>query len=195
MPTPVRLVLAGALLLAAAVLLTIAVLGALGRLRRNPWAGVRTRGTLASDEAFTVANRVAAAPLGAAGIVALLGGVTLVVGGPGPVVWTVLVVATAGCWGSPGSAARSATGPRRGWRLRRRAARGRARAATSWPAAARAATDRATGSAPDHAARPRPDPSPDAWMPLDAADRSVVPGVERERRQQRQRNPLAAQHP
>ena len=70
MPTPVRLVLAGALLLAAGVLLTIAVLGALGRLRRNPWAGVRTRGTLASDEAFTVANRVAAAPLGAAGIVA-----------------------------------------------------------------------------------------------------------------------------
>src|SRR5207342_3132991 len=88
-PTPVRLVLAGAFLLAAAVLLTIAVPGALGRLRRNPWAGVRTRGTLASDEAFTVANRVAAVPLGAAGIVALLGGVTLVVGGPGPVVWTV----------------------------------------------------------------------------------------------------------
>ena len=45
---------------------------------------------------------MAAAPLGAAGIVALLGGVTLVVGGPGPVVWTVLVVATAGMLGLTG---------------------------------------------------------------------------------------------
>jgi hypothetical protein len=97
-----RLVLGCALLLAAAVLLTIAVLGARGRLRRNPWAGVRTSRTLASDEAFTVANRVAAAPLAAAGIVALLGGITLVVGGPGAVVWTVLVVATAGMLGLTG---------------------------------------------------------------------------------------------
>jgi hypothetical protein len=97
-----RLVLGCALLLAAAVLLIIAVLGARGRLRRNPWAGVRTSRTLVSDEAFTVANRVAAAPLGAAGIVALLGGITLVVGGPGAVVWTVLVVATAGMLGLTG---------------------------------------------------------------------------------------------
>ncbi len=97
-----RLVLGCALLLAAAVLLTIAVLGARGRLRRNPWAGVRTSRTLASDEAFTVANRVAAAPLGAAGLVALLGGITLVVGGSGAVVWTVLVVATAGMLGLTG---------------------------------------------------------------------------------------------
>ena len=102
MSTPVRLVLGCALLLAAAVLLTVAVLGARGRLRRNPWAGVRTRRTLESDEAFTLANRVAAAPLGAAGIVALLGGITLVVGGPGAVVWTVLVVATAGMLGLTG---------------------------------------------------------------------------------------------
>ena len=97
-----RLVLGCALLLAAAVLLTVAVLGARGRLRRNPWAGVRTSRTLASDEAFTVANRVAAAPLGAAGIVALLGGITLVVGGPGAVLWTVLVVA--GRRANPGAA-------------------------------------------------------------------------------------------
>lgn len=97
-----RLVLGCALLLAAAVLLTVAVLGARGRLRRNPWAGVRTSRTLASDEAFTVANRVAAAPLGAAGLVALLGGVSLIVGGPGAVVWTVLLVATAGMLGLTG---------------------------------------------------------------------------------------------
>jgi hypothetical protein len=101
-PVAVRLVLGCALLLAAVVLLTIAVLGARGRLRRNPWAGVRTRRTLASDDAFTIANRVAAAPLGAAGIVALLGGITLVVGGPDAVLWTVLVVATAGMLGLTG---------------------------------------------------------------------------------------------
>jgi hypothetical protein len=97
-----RLVLGCALLLAAAVLLTVAVLGARGRLRRNPWAGVRTSRTLASDEAFTVANRVAAAPLGAAGAVALVGGITLIVGGPAAVVWTVLLVATAGMLGLTG---------------------------------------------------------------------------------------------
>jgi hypothetical protein len=97
-----RLVLGCALLLAAAVLLTVAVFGARGRLRRNPWAGVRTSRTLASDEAFTVANRVAAAPLGAAGLVALLGGVSLIVGGPAAVVWTVLLVATAGMLGLTG---------------------------------------------------------------------------------------------
>jgi hypothetical protein len=97
-----RLVLGCALLLAATVLLTVAVLGARGRLRRNPWAGVRTSRTLASDEAFTVANRVAAAPLGAAGLVALLGGVSLIVGGPAAVVWTVLLVATAGMLGLTG---------------------------------------------------------------------------------------------
>ena len=97
-----RLVLGCALLLAAAVLLTVAVLGARGRLRRNPWAGVRTSRTLASDEAFTVANKVAAAPLGAAATVALLGGITLVVGGPGAVVWTVLLLSTAGMLGLTG---------------------------------------------------------------------------------------------
>jgi SdpI/YfhL protein family len=101
-PTPVRLVLGCAFLLAAALLLTVAVLGARGRLRRNPWAGVRTGRTLASDDAFTVANRVAAAPLGGAGAVALIGGITLLVGGAAAVVWTVLLVATAGMLGLTG---------------------------------------------------------------------------------------------
>ena len=101
-PTAVRLVLGCALLLAAAALLAVAVLGARGRLRRNRWAGVRTRRTLASDEAFVLANRVAAAPLGAAGGVALLGGAVIVAGGPAAVTWTVLVVATAGMLGLTG---------------------------------------------------------------------------------------------
>jgi hypothetical protein len=100
-PIP-RLVLGAALLLAAAVLLTVAVLGARGRLRRNPVVGVRTRRTLASDDAFVLANRVAAAPLGAAGVVALLGGAVVLVGGPAALTWTVLVVTTAGVLGLTG---------------------------------------------------------------------------------------------
>jgi hypothetical protein len=100
--TAPRLVFGCALLLAAAALLVVAVLGARGRLHRNPWAGVRTRRTLASDEAFTLANRVAAAPLGAAGAVALLGGAVVVAGGPAAVMWTVLLVATAGMLGFTG---------------------------------------------------------------------------------------------
>jgi hypothetical protein len=97
-----RLVVGAALLLAAVALLTVAVLGARGRLRRNPVAGVRTRQTLASDEAFALANRVAAAPLGAAGVVALLGGAAVLAGGPAALTWTVLVVSTAGMLGLTG---------------------------------------------------------------------------------------------
>jgi hypothetical protein len=100
-PVP-RLVLGAALLLAAVALLTVALLGARGRLRRNPVAGVRTRRTLVSDDAFVLANRVAAAPLGAAGVVALLGGAVVVAGGPPTLTWTVLVVATAGMLGLTG---------------------------------------------------------------------------------------------
>jgi SdpI/YfhL protein family len=100
--TAPRLVLGCALLVAAVALLVVAALGARGRLRRNPWAGVRTRRTVASDEAFTLANRVAAAPLAAAGAVALLGGAVVLAGGPAAATWTVLVVATGGVLGLTG---------------------------------------------------------------------------------------------
>jgi hypothetical protein len=63
---------------------------------------VRTGRTLASDGAFALANRVAAAPLGAAGAVALLGGAVVLAGGPAAVTWTVLAVATAGMLGLAG---------------------------------------------------------------------------------------------
>ena len=138
-------------MLAAAVLLTVAVLGARGRLRRNPWAGVRTRRTLESDDAFALANRVAAAPLGAAGVVALLGGVALVVGGPGAVLWTCSRWRRRGCWGSPGSAARSASGRRRGSRFTESGCAGTCAGcdlvAGCRPAATDAAPDRAAGPA------------------------------------------------
>jgi hypothetical protein len=100
--TAPRLVLGAALVLAAVALLAVAALGARGSLRRNPWAGVRTHRTLASDEAFTLANRVAAAPLGAAGAVALLGGAVVLAGGPAVVTWIVLAVSTAGMLGFAG---------------------------------------------------------------------------------------------
>ena len=193
----------GALLLAAAVLLTIAVLGALGRLRRNPWAGVRTRGTLASDEAFTRRRTGWPPPRwGPPGSWRCSAGSRWSSAGQarwsGRCSWS----RRRACWGSPGSGARSATGPRRGWTLRRRAARGRAQAATSWPAAA--LPRRPTGPAPpSYAAGPPARLSERGSARVErrhaardrASERSVVPGVERERRQQRQRDPLAAQHP
>ncbi|QJY50476.1 SdpI family protein [Pseudonocardia broussonetiae] len=87
-----RLVLAALFVTAGLVLLVVAVLGARERLPRNRWAGVRTVETLASDAAFALANRVAAAPLGAAGAVAVVGGAVLAAGPVGAVSVVVLVV-------------------------------------------------------------------------------------------------------
>lgn len=81
-PLPLRLV-AGSLLVAAGLaLLVVALLGARSRLRRNRFAGVRTAATLRSDAAFTLANRAAAMPIGAAGVVAAAGGSFLLASGP-----------------------------------------------------------------------------------------------------------------
>ena len=51
------------------------VAGLTGRMRRNRWFGVRTASTLSSDDAFTLANRVAGPGLIGAGVIAALGGV------------------------------------------------------------------------------------------------------------------------
>ncbi|GAA4541841.1 SdpI family protein [Pseudonocardia xishanensis] len=96
MPTTLRLVLAVLFLLAGIALVAVAVLGARSRLRRNGWIGVRTAATLDSAPAWVSANRVAAPPLGAAGAVALLAGLTLVAG-PAPVLaWIVTGVGVVG---------------------------------------------------------------------------------------------------
>lgn len=89
-----RLIIGSLLVLAGVLLLTVAVLGARGRLPRNRWFGVRTPVTLASDAAFALANRVAAAPLGAAGGVALVGGLVTLAGpvGAGSVLVTAVAV-------------------------------------------------------------------------------------------------------
>lgn len=87
-PVPLlpRILVGALLVLVGAALVTVAVLGARGRLPRNRWAGVRTPATLASDAAFALANRVAAAPLGAAGGVAVAGGLVTLAGGSATVV-------------------------------------------------------------------------------------------------------------
>ncbi|QNG55471.1 SdpI family protein [Pseudonocardia petroleophila] len=97
-PVPLvpRLIIAALLVLAGLALLAVAVLGARGRLRRNRWIGVRTTETLASEAAFALANRVAAAPVGAAGAVALVGGAVLAAGPVGAVSVVVLAVAVVG---------------------------------------------------------------------------------------------------
>ncbi len=91
-----RLILGSLLALAGLLLLAVAVLGARGRLPRNRWAGVRTVETLRSDAAFLLANRVAAAPIGAAGAVAVAGGLVTLAGPSGAVSVAVVAVAVAG---------------------------------------------------------------------------------------------------
>jgi hypothetical protein len=91
-PLSLRLVLGALLVLLGAVLVAVAVLGARRRLPRNRWAGVRTTASVRSDAAFAIANQVAAAPLGAAGAVAVAGGAALLVGAPGVLGWTLLLV-------------------------------------------------------------------------------------------------------
>ena len=100
-PLPLRLVAGSLLVTMGLALLVVALLGARSRLRRNRFAGVRTCATLRSDAAFMLANRAAAMPIGAAGVVAAAGGSVLLTsvvlaGRPGPVGWVVLTVAVVG---------------------------------------------------------------------------------------------------
>lgn len=88
--------IAAVLVLAGIVLLAVAVLGARSALRSNRWAGVRTPATMASDAAFTLGNRAAAAPVGAAGAIGVAGGAVLVAGAGGAVFWIVLAVSVVG---------------------------------------------------------------------------------------------------
>lgn len=60
--------------LAALAMLTLGLMGLLGRLPRNHFAGVRTRATLASDEAWHEAHRVGSAPLIFAAVASLMAG-------------------------------------------------------------------------------------------------------------------------
>lgn len=96
MPQSPRLVLGCLLVLFGLTLLAVAALGLRRRLPRNRWIGVRTPASLRTDAAFAAANQVAAAPLGAAGVISVAGGAALLAGAGGGLGWVLLVVSLVG---------------------------------------------------------------------------------------------------
>jgi hypothetical protein len=78
-PVTVRIVVGSLLVLIGLALVVVAALGARSVLRRNRWVGVRTAATLASETQFVAGNRAAAVPVGAAGVIAVVGGAFLLV--------------------------------------------------------------------------------------------------------------------
>lgn len=76
---------------------TVGVLGLSGRLRRNPFVGVRTKAAMRDDETFALANRVAGVPNAGAGAVALVCAVAVLFA---PSAVTTLVVGVIGLAGS-----------------------------------------------------------------------------------------------
>jgi hypothetical protein len=98
-PVTVRLVVGSQLVRAGLALVAVAVLGARSVLRRNRWVGVRTAATLASETQFVAGNRVAAVPVGTAGVVAAVGGAFLLVSGAAVLNWVVLTISLLGALG------------------------------------------------------------------------------------------------
>jgi len=98
-PVTVRLVVGSLLVLAGLAMLVVAGLGARSVLRRNRWVGVRTNATLASETQFVAGNRAAAVPVGAAGVVATVGGAFLLVCGTAVLNWVVLTISLLGVLG------------------------------------------------------------------------------------------------
>jgi uncharacterized membrane protein len=86
------------LLAAGGGLITVGLLGWRQRLPRNRFAGVRTPATLRSEAAFVAANRVAAPPVLAAGVICAAGG-GLALGADGPALTVIIAVAGIGAVG------------------------------------------------------------------------------------------------
>jgi uncharacterized membrane protein len=78
------------------VVIVVAVASWQGRLPRNSFAGVRTPSTMRSDQAFKVANKVAAPLTAAGGGVLALGGVLAAVLGTSSA-WPALITCTLAC--------------------------------------------------------------------------------------------------
>ncbi|WP_037177137.1 SdpI family protein [Rhodococcus sp. UNC363MFTsu5.1] len=94
----------------------VAVAGITGRLPRNRWAGVTTPEALASDDAFRLANRIAAPTMAAAALLLVIGGVGALAFGTAGGLLTVAValvaaLVTAGYGGSMGARAAAAAAP------------------------------------------------------------------------------------
>jgi uncharacterized membrane protein len=90
--------LAAILVIVGVALLTVGVLGWRQLLPRNRFAGIRTPATLRSDAAFMTANRVAAPPVLAAGVLCTVGG-GLALGATGPALTVIVSVTGAGAVG------------------------------------------------------------------------------------------------
>lgn len=110
------LIVALVLFVVAVIVGGVAAAGMTGRLPRNRWAGVRTPDTLASEETFALANRIAGPTLAASALLLVIGGIgalALPTFG-GLAVAAVAVVAalvTAGYGGSIGARAAAAAAP------------------------------------------------------------------------------------
>ncbi|WP_425569893.1 SdpI family protein [Rhodococcus olei] len=110
------LIVASVLFVVALVVGGVAVAGMAGRLPRNRWAGVRTPDTLASEETFRLANRIAGPTMAAAALLLVIGGIGALTLGTvgGLAVAAVSVVAalvTAGYGGTAGARAAAAVAP------------------------------------------------------------------------------------
>lgn len=77
------------------VLLVMAALGAKGTLPRNGFAGIRTRKTMTSDEAWNVGHRAAAGYTAAAGVASIGGGVAAILTTDSDVASAMVVIGTA----------------------------------------------------------------------------------------------------
>lgn len=110
------LIVASVLFAVAVVVGGVAVAGMTGRLPRNRWAGVRTPDTLASEETFRLANRIAGPTLAAAAVLLVIGGIgALALGTVGGLALAAVAVLAslmiAGYGGTVGARAAAAAAP------------------------------------------------------------------------------------
>ncbi|WP_067439930.1 SdpI family protein [Nocardioides jensenii] len=80
-----KVMLATVLAASGVVLVWVARATATGRLGRNPWAGIRTRATSASDDAWLTAHRAAQRPSEASGWCLVAAGVVAVLAPSSPI--------------------------------------------------------------------------------------------------------------
>ncbi|MGW5074451.1 SdpI family protein [Rhodococcus sp. NPDC004095] len=110
------LIVASVLFVVALVVGGVAVAGMTGRLPRNRWAGVRTPDTLASQETFRLANRIAGPTMAASALLLVIGGIgALALGTIGGLavaaVAALAALVTAGYGGTAGARAAAAAAP------------------------------------------------------------------------------------
>ncbi|WP_138845219.1 SdpI family protein [Rhodococcus pyridinivorans] len=110
------LIVAVLLFVLALVVGAVGVAALTGKLPRNRWAGVRTPDTLRDDEAFALANKVAAPSMLGSAVLLALGGVAsltlpTVAGIIAVVVTVVAALITAGAGGSVAARVAAATKP------------------------------------------------------------------------------------